>query len=412
MSLKLHQSESDYMKKRVLILMPSMFIGGAERSLIGLLDTFDYSKYDVDLFLYRHEGELLKYIPKNTNLLPKIDKYGTFDVPIASLIKSKFFLFAIARIIGKLRLKLKSILTSQKYGVWASMQYISRSLLPLLPKIKGDYDLAISFLGIADVLIKKVSAKKKIAWNHTDYSTLLPDKSYDIKIYSKLDAVVSVSTPCTQKFIDTYPQLSNKAITIENILSRSFIMSQAEEKITDFNKSSSICLLSVGRFCEAKNFDNIPEILKKIRAEGIDAKWYIIGSGGDEELIKSKISQAKIEDYVIILGKKENPYPYIKACDIYVQPSRYEGKCVSVIEAQILGKPVIITNYDTAQSQLKDGIDGVIVPMDNNECAAAISKVIMDSKLREHLINNALNTDYSNSHNINSIYKFLENYYA
>lgn len=119
-----------------------------------------------------------------------------------------------------------------------------------------------------------------------------------------------------------------------------------------------IKLLSIGRFCTAKNFDNIPNICHRLCEKGLDVYWYIIGFGSEEGLIKRKIKENRMEERVILLGKKDNPYPYIKHCDLYVQPSRFEGKCVSVREAQMLGKPVVITDYPTAKSQLKNGIDG------------------------------------------------------
>ena len=170
---------------------------------------------------------------------------------------------------------------------------------------------------------------------------------------------------------------------------------------------NSVSLLTIGRFSPQKKMDEIPQICKRIRESGIDAKWYLIGFGGDEVLIRQRIAEAGAEDYVIILGKKENPYPYIKACDIYVQPSRYEGKSVAVREAQILGKPVIITNYATAASQLKDGVDGVIVPMDIDACADGIIKVIKDKRLQETLIENTKKTDYTNASEINKLYSIV-----
>ena len=111
---------------------------------------------------------------------------------------------------------------------------------------------------------------------------------------------------------------------------------------------------------------------------------------------------------MIILGKKENPYPYIKACDIYLQPSRYEGKSVAVREAQAMNKPVIITNYVTAQSQLKDGEDGIIVPMDIQGSVEEICAVIRDKKLRQVLIENTKKNDYTNAGEIRKLYKILE----
>ena len=114
-----------------------------------------------------------------------------------------------------------------------------------------------------------------------------------------------------------------------------------------------------------------------------------------------------MEGQVIILGKKENPYPYIKACDVYVQPSRYEGNAVTVREAQMLGKPVVVTNYATAPSQIRDGLDGVIVPMDNEGCAQGITQLLND-KQKQHAIAHYLAThDYSNVAEAEKLYKLI-----
>ncbi|MDE6766970.1 MAG: glycosyltransferase, partial [Eubacterium sp.] len=164
----------------------------------------------------------------------------------------------------------------------------------------------------------------------------------------------------------------------------------------------------IGRFCDAKNFDNVPEIASIIKAKNIDFKWYIIGFGNDELLIKSKIKEFKMEDTVIILGKKDNPYPYIKACDIYVQPSRYEGKAVTVCEALILNKPVVITAYPTANSQIKNDFDGLIVPMDNQNCADALISLIKDKELQNRLIENTKVTDYSSQSEMEKLYELIE----
>ena len=395
-------------KKKVLFIMPSMFIGGAERSLLGILDSFDYSKYDVSLFLYRHEGEFLKYIPKQVKLIPEIKQYTTFDVPIRQLMFSSKFPFGCARIIGKIAKQIHSRLSSEPIGVWMNMQYTSRFLLPLLPEIPGVYDLAVMFLGIGDVLAKKVKAKTKITWNHTDYTTLNPNRRYDLKIFEEIDYVASVSEEATEQLLKVYPSIKEKTITIENILSIRFLQKQAKEAVFDISsKDNSTVLLSIGRFTYAKNFDNIPSICKRMMEKGISIKWYLIGYGGDENLIKEKIEESKMQQYVIVIGKKINPYPYINACDIYVQPSRFEGKCVTVREAQILNKPVVITNYATSSSQLTDGFDGVIVPMNTEECAEGIAKVIRDKELQKRLIENTKKSDYSNQEEIEKIYQLI-----
>ena len=115
-----------------------------------------------------------------------------------------------------------------------------------------------------------------------------------------------------------------------------------------------------------------------------------------------------MEDYVVILGKKENPYPYIRSCDLYVQPSRYEGNCVCVREAQLLGKPVVITRYPTSASQLEDGVDGVIVPMENEECAAGIVKLLRDPEKMAQLSACCKQRDYSRRKEMEKLYRLME----
>ncbi|MCI7135716.1 MAG: glycosyltransferase [Candidatus Limivicinus sp.] len=396
------------MKKKILFIMPSMFIGGAERSLLGLLEAIDYTQYDVSLFLYRHEGEFLAYIPDQVNLLPPMKEYGTFDVPIRSLLFSRRWRFGLARLISKAALKIHCLISGEKKGVWMSMQYTARYLLPLLPEIPGEYDLGVMFLGVADPLIHKVKAKKKVTWCHTDYDTLYPNKGMDRKTYEAVDRVVFVSDACREKMTRFYPALTDKTRVIENILGEKLLLQQAEVPVKDMpHLDDGYRLLSIGRFSEAKNFDNVPNICKSLLDAGLHVKWYLIGYGGDEELIRQKILEAGMEEHVILLGKKENPYPYIKACDLYVQPSRYEGKCVTVREAQTLGKPVVITRYATSASQLEEGVDGVIVPMDNEGCAAGIADLLRDPARMERLSQTCKSRDYSNRQEVEKLYLMM-----
>lgn len=396
------------MKKKILFIMPSMFIGGAERSLLGLLEAIDYTQYDVSLFLYRHEGEFLAYIPDQVNLLPPMKEYGTFDVPIRSLLFSRRWRFGLARLISKAALKTHCLISGEKKGVWMSMQYTARYLLPLLPEIPGEYDLGVMFLGVADPLIHKVKAKKKVTWCHTDYDALYPNKGMDRKTYEAVDHVVFVSEACREKMTRFYPALTDKTRVIENILGEKLLLQQAEVPVKDMpHLDDGYRLLSIGRFSEAKNFDNVPDICKSLLDAGLHVKWYLIGYGGDEELIRQKILEAGMEEHVILLGKRENPYPYIKACDLYVQPSRYEGKCVTVREAQTLGKPVVITRYATSASQLEEGADGVIVPMDNEGCAAGIADLLRDPARMERLSQTCKSRDYSNRQEVEKLYLMM-----
>ena len=387
-------------KKDILVVFTGpMELGGIERSLLGLLDSIDYNEYNVDLFLYAHHGPLMYLINENVNVLPEEKELAYLRESFGTKLKNRAYYSAYMRCKEAVISKFTHINHDE---MWAEI--MRKKVKP----IKKHYDLALGFFRPFDLIDEKIYADIKVGWIHTDYSSAREDLELLRKDYAKMDYIVGVSDQTVRTFIELFPEFESKVIISENIISKSFMKSEADKlDVSNEMKDNCVKLLSIGRFCEAKNFDNVPEIASVIKSKGVDFKWYIIGYGADENLIKSKIAQYNMEDTVIILGKRENPYPYIKACDIYVQPSRYEGKCVAVREAQILNRPVIITNYASSKSQLQDGFDGVIVPMDNQGCANGIVKVIYDKDLQNQLIENTKKTDYTNSKEIEKLYKLI-----
>ena len=396
--------------KKIIIVSHAMEIGGAERALLGLLNSFDYSNYQVDLFLARQEGELLKFLPKQVNILP-MNQARYLAVPMKNLLRQHKIKILYGRLKAKCFAKKRVKELGLKKDNQVELTYSHRYTWKYMDDINSDveYDLAISFLTPHYICLNHVKAKKKIAWIHTDYSTIDIDLETELGMWEGYDYIASISEKATEAFLQKFPTLQEKIIGIDNIVTNSMVEKQADEPIdVEFEKEEDIKLLSVGRFSYAKNFDSVPEICKSILESGLNIRWYLIGFGGDEQLIRDNIEKCGMKDRVIILGKKDNPYPYIKNCDIYVQPSRYEGKAVTVREAQILQKPVIITDYATAYSQIEDGYDGVIVPLDNEGCADGIARVIKDRVLQNQLIENTKKTDYSNENEIEKIYKLIE----
>lgn len=399
-------------KPRIFIAMHYMEIGGAETALVGLLNALDPARVDVDLFLYDHRGEMMQFIPEWVNLLPQIPKYSVLERPIVELVKRGFWGIAAARMWAKRISKVAYKRSGSKLENNGGLDKMSKCTTPLLPKINPSmtYDLAISFLTPHRIVAEKVKAKKKIAWIHTDYTRVWVDAEDELKVWQKYDYVASISSDVTNTFLQVFPSLAPKIVEIENILSPTFVRKRAELENVDkeIRHEGAITLLSVGRFSDAKNYDNVPDICKRqIGKTKLNIKWYIIGYGGDEALIRQKIKEAGMEEHVILLGKQSNPYPYIKACDIYVQPSRYEGKSVTVREAQMLCKPVVVTNYPTAPSQIRSGVDGVIVLMDNEGCANGLAEVICDKPLQERIIAHLKTHDYGNESEVEKIYTLI-----
>ena len=389
------------MKKSILIVHYSMELGGAESSLLGILQTLDYSKVQVDLLLFKPDGELIGLIPKEVNVLKTPKPYLSLALPIKAALCDGSIFIVLARLISKVLVKV----SSHKPSTYIIKQYVHKISLPFLPKIKEHYNLAISFIDPHYIVGKKVDADVRLSWLHTDFSRVDINRKMDYEMWNLSDYIVNVSESCKKAFDRVHPGLREKSIVIENILSEKFVFSQAHAfELSDEMSAKGILLLSIGRFSQQKNFDNVPDICRRLREDGLDVTWYLIGYGGEEQLIRERIAASGMLEHVIILGKKTNPYPYIKKCDVYVQPSRYEGKAVTVREAQILNKPVIITNYVTAPSQLTDGVDGIIVPMDNEECAKGIARVLRDKELLNSLIENTKKNDYTNRNEINKLY--------
>lgn len=399
------------MKKSLLIVSHALELGGAERSLIGLLDALDPEIWDVDLFLLRHEGELMDAIPAHVTLLPEVSAYTVLARPMKDTLREGHVFLTAARMTGRIaagRYAKKHNHTESVVG----LEYSHKFTCPLMPRIQPgkEYDLAISFLTPHYFVAKKVRAKEKIAWIHTDYTRIQVNIQSETKMWSAYNYIASISDAVTESFLKVFPGLKDKTVLIENILPERLVEKQAAEPIRDMARTGDEkILLSVGRFSNAKNFDNVPWICNRILESGLNVKWYLIGYGGDEALIRRNIAEAGMEKHVVILGKRANPYPYIAACDLYVQPSRYEGKCVTVREAQMLGKPVVITRYATSASQLEDGVDGVIVPMDNAGCAEGIAALLRNPEKMKALGDTCRMRDYSNRAETEKLRSLLNN---
>lgn len=386
-------------------------LGGAEMSLIGLLQALDYSKYNVDLFIHLHQGELMQFIPKEVHLLPEISEYACIECSIFDAMRKGQFGVVWGRLKAKWRARKYQPQDSSK-PQYAIYQYIAQEVEPHIPSLDlyGEYDLAISFLQPHNYVLSKVKAKKKACWIHTDYTKVEFDAEAELPVWAAYDHIISISPDVTKSFLQVFPSLKNKIVLIENILSSEFVRKRAGEKDVSAEmpkKNGVVNVLSVGRFTDAKNYDNVPDICRRIREKGVDVHWYIIGFGNDA-LIRQRIQEAGLEEYVIILGKRTNPYPYMKACDIYAQPSRYEGKSVTVREAQMLCKPVVVTDYPTAKSQIQDGVDGIIVPMDNEGCAQGIVDFIRNKMLQNQIVDYLKTHDYGNENEAEKMDKLID----
>ena len=398
------------MKPRILITMHYMELGGAESALLGLLQAHDPSKADIDLFLYDHVGELMQYIPKYVNVLPRTEAYSKLERPIVELLRTGYWGIACGRIIAKFFAKKERKNNVEGLDNISVYHYIAKFVTPFLPEINPsvEYDLAISFLQPHLYVLKKVRARKKLAWLHTDYSKVFISQKEE-SVWGQYDRIAAISEDVGKSFVRRFPKLESNIFFIENILSSSFIRKRASVEVVNM-PGNGIRLLTIGRYSYPKKLEEVPIIAAKLLKSFPNLKWFIIGYGdaNEEQKVKDNIVAESVQNNVILLGKQSNPYPFIKECDVYVQPSRYEGKSITVREAQILCKPVIVTAYPTAPSQIEDGVDGIIVPLEIDLCANAMTAFLKDKQKQTEMVNYLSEHNFGNENEINKIYQLAK----
>ncbi|MGG0722222.1 glycosyltransferase [Bacillus mycoides] len=393
------------MKKDVLFVINNLNCGGAEKSLISLLNTMDYSRYNVDLFLFKHEGLFLNKIPKQVNVLEEPLEYQLFDMPIKAAImkclRQGRLDIALSRVCAGYIFKSEKNKARCEQRVW---RYLSKSL----QNISKKYDVAIGYLEKNPVYfcIDKVNANKKIGFIHTDYDKLGMDPNIDMGYFRSLDHIVTVSEECANVLKQRFSIYNDKIGVIHNIVSPSTINKMSQEKV-DLERKG-VKLVSVGRLSHEKGFDLAIEACKNLVGDGYEIKWYIIGEGEGRGKLEKMIEENHLQDHFLLLGLKENPYPYIREADIYVQPSRFEGKSIAIDEAKILHKPIVVTNFSTAKDQIKNEENGLIIDMDAHSLSEGIKKLIHNEELRNKLIKNLSDEELGTESEIKKLYTLFE----
>lgn len=367
------------MKKKLLFVIDSLGSGGAEKSLVTLLSLIDYSKYDVDLQLFSKSGIFFDLVPIGVNILGELDYFKFCTLPTYKQYISLNKLFARLKYSVKLRVNSGSSHPDKARMLWQSIA----SNIPISNK---KYDVAIAYAqGLPTFYVAdKIIAEKKIAWVNS--SLLIKGKTlhYNQKYYSKFDAIVPVSGSAKGILENNFPTLKSKMNVVNDILDENFIKLMSEkEKVSDIKRDLPI-LLTVARLNNRhKGYDITLDACKILHDRGIKFRWYAIGEGSYRVEMEKFIAENGLQDTFVLLGTKANPYPYFKACDLYVQTSRHEGFGLSIAEARILNKPVVTTEFDAVWNQMVQGKNGIVVPQDPVAVADAIEDLLAHPEKRE-----------------------------
>ena len=386
--------------KKVLFVMSSLYNGGAEKSLVNLLNEFPRDKYSVDLLLLRREGMFINQVPDDVNI---INPPAAFEKLFGSVKKSGIYVFT--KVFGTFISNTKSN-DAKRNSFYRWRHFYSKKI----PMLEGEYDVAMSYTSgnVMYYTADKVKAKKKYVWLHNDFREAGYPSDIYAEYYGAFDGIVSISDKCVQIIKEEFPQYADKTYMIENITSSKVVRNRAAEFVPSEYEGVDNAIVSIGRLDTQKGFDFAIDAAKILKDKGISFKWFVLGTGPLEAELKKQIADRHVEDCFELLGARENPYPYIKNASVFVQSSRYEGKSVVIDEAKILAAPLVVTNYPTVKDQIKGDEEGLIVEMNPQGIADGVLKMLTDEKYKDSLTNYLLNHEYGNQEEISKYLELVE----
>lgn len=373
------------MKKRILFVIESLEVAGAEKSLISLLSLIDYSEYEVDLQLFSYGGELENFLSKEVNLLEPFNYMKFTTLSLKKAIQEGIFKLKLRYFLS--RLKFSFILRKGKYDNRAKARLFWEINKNCIEETKKEYDIAIAYAqGVPTFYVAdRVKAKKKIAWVNVSYQLEGVEKEYQREKYKKFNKIVLVSDSAKDIFEEVYPEFKEKFEVIYDINNPKIMeeMSKFGDKLPDKNE---IKLLTIGRLANQKGYDIALEACKILKDKGIKFKWYALGKGPLKEELEQKIDELGLKEHFILLGVTPNPYGYIKSADIYVQTSRFEGFGLAIAEARILNVPVVTTEFDAVYNQMVQRKNGIVTQMNAQSVADGIMELIENKELKNSII--------------------------
>lgn len=380
---------------KILFVVNNLQCGGAQKSLSSLLGSFPESDdLSIDLLVLNQDNMFFDQLPERVNFLPPIQQIQTMQQSIVQVLRSR----------SSLRTKWKALRVKSEMKMHYRVQYDTVQNLWLFWKdsiepLSDHYDLAISYVdGFSNYFVMdKVLADRKILWVHNEYDKLPYSAEYDGPYFSNADAVVTISDVCCNNLQKNFPDIKDKFLMIPNLSSRRMLRQLAGDSVPLEYEGKKPVLVSIGRLNQQKGFDLAIEAAEFLKKEKIHFHWYIIGEGELKEELQKQINDKQLTEEVQLLGLRKNPYPYIRFADIFVQPSRYEGKSIVLDEAKILEKPIIITDYPSAPDSICNGKNGMIVRCESEEISRGIQKLLSDKQLctqfRRNLANEIRNED-------------------
>lgn len=379
---------------RILFVINTLGQAGAETALLSLLQTLAREKgearYEISLYVLTGQGEMVSRLPADVRLLNK--KYREESVLTAKGRKYLKKTVLRAMFTRATVVKLFPYLVKNTCAMLGKKRLLPDKLLwrvlsdggMVLPE---EYDLAVSYLegGAAYFVADHVKAAKKAAFIHVDYEKAGYTRALDKDCYLAFDKIFTVSDEVREAFLKAYPELPDKTEVFHNILNKEEIVRRAEEGEGFTDGFTGMRLLSVGRLTAQKAFEVSVDAMKRLKDAGKNVRWYVLGEGDQRKKLQEQIDALGLTEDFILYGAVNNPYPFMKQADIYVHASRFEGKSIAIQEAQILGKPMVVSDCSGNREQVCHGKDGLMCGLTPDSLAENIMLLLEDEALRGKL---------------------------
>lgn len=356
--------------KKLLFVINTLGYGGAERALLSLLNALNPKEYQISLFVLTGQGELVHALPAYVEIV----NADYADCSVLTKEGRRHLLRSVLRAgIGKgLFVKragylLRNLWAMEKKGRIQGDKLCWRILAEGAPALKEEYDLAVAYLegGATYYVADRVKAKKKAAFVHIAYAQAGYDRGLDLDCYRRIDHIFAVSDEVREHFLEVYPEYCQKASVFHNMVDRNRICRLAEEGTGFSDDFSGIRILTVGRLTPQKRYDVAIEAMARLKKTSpIPVRWYVLGEGALREQLERQIRKLGIEKEFLLLGVRENPFPYLRECDLYVHATGFEGKSIAIQEAQVLGKPILAADCSGNREQIQQDVDGRLCPLD------------------------------------------------
>lgn len=371
-------------KNTILFVTNHLTIGGVQKSLVTALNAIDYSKNDVTLYIRKNRLELLSHVNKNVKVIINNDQTKYYRKFSSVTLTIGAFLWKLIKKDKQAEEKIKALETTIKN------QRMESEKKRFFTDIK--YDIAISYYSgyTAEFVMKNVQAKKKIVFYHSS-----TDDQHHLheRIYPSFDKIIAVNSSVKNNLSKWYPHIADKITVIENFVDYQEVRSRASE-LTIPKQLDVTILCSCGRLSQVKGFDLAVDAAFILKNNKIPFTWYFVGDGPDRESLKKAIASKGLEKHIIITGMLDNPYPYMTACDIYVQPSYEEAQPIAIIEAQILGKPVVTTKTCGGVSLVEDQVTGLHAEINAENVAKKIIELMDNKTLMQAIKNKVTSHNY------------------